>query len=255
MTNPRVVPKAIPFVVWAAFLSVLELLGHSRNSIVPPPSAILLAAYDMAVTGELLEHVVATLRRVAFGYTVGASTGMFLGLLVGRLGWMKRTFGAILHVFRPVPVVALVPVAIVWWGLGEASKYFLVCWGVFFPVWISAVVGARGIDQQLIWAARSLGASRFDMLFRVILPASLGAIFGGLRAGVSLAFVCVVAAEMAGAQRGLGYAVSSAHLAFRPDRMFAALACLAILGATADWLFVQAIRRVAPWYSGFRTGS
>ena len=244
-----------PFAVWIAFLATWEICGRLADvsKLVPPPSAVLMAGLDMLRTGELVRDAVATLRRVALGYTAGAIAAIVTGIAIGRVPWIRDTFASLLHSFRSVPVVALVPVAITWFGLGESSKLFLVVWGVFFPVWISAVVGATSIEPQLIWAARSLGASRFTILFRIVLPGSLGAILGGLRAGISIGFICVVAAEMAGAQYGLGYAVSVFHGAFQTDRMFAALACLAALGAAADWLFVRFIKWWAPWYVGFRS--
>jgi NitT/TauT family transport system permease protein/sulfonate transport system permease protein len=237
---------------WITFICLWEVIGRiaSTAKLLPPPSAIFLAGAE--IPKELVRDSIATLWRVFLGYTAGGAVAIATGILVGRFAWARQTFGSVLNAFRAVPVVALVPVAITWFGLGESSKVVLVFWGVFFPVWITAVIGSDAVDQQLIWAARSLGASSMTVLLRVVLPASFGSIFGGLRAGISIGFICVAAAEMAGAQSGLGYAINHSYMGFKTERMFAALGCLTALGVGADWLFVRCVRWLAPWYSGFR---
>lgn len=255
MTRSGLGSRLAPVVLLAGIPISWEIASSFAlgSEAVPRPSAIIQAAFEMARSGELLQDAAASVRRALVGYAAGSTAGIVLGLFVGRFRWVHRSIGALLHVLRSVPAVAIVPVAITWWGLGESSKYFLVFWGVFFPVWISAVVGGRATEQQLIWAARSLGASRVRVLTAVVLPSSLGPIFGGMRAGISLAFICLVAAEMAGASSGLGHRVMVSHLVFRPDRMFAALATLTLAGALADWLFAQIVLKAAPWYIGFRS--
>jgi len=128
------------------------------------------------------------------------------------------------------------------------SKYFLVFWGVFFPVWVNSHLGVASVEQRYLWAARSLGAKDWRLIWEVVLPASLPFIIAGMRVGIGLAFLNLVAAEMSGASAGLGYRVSASHLVFRSDKMIAALVTLGILGAISDGAFRYLAGKVAPWY-------
>jgi NitT/TauT family transport system permease protein/sulfonate transport system permease protein len=128
------------------------------------------------------------------------------------------------------------------------SKYFLVFWGVFFPVWINAHLGVASVEQRYLWAASSLGAKDWRLMWEVVLPASLPLIIAGMRVGIGLAFLNLVAAEMSGASAGLGYRVSASHLVFRSDKMIAALVALGVLGAASDGAFRFLAGKVAPWY-------
>lgn len=222
------------------------------SSLIPPPSSVLNALWQMGKEGQLLEDVVASARRAVAGYIGGCTLAVGIGLLTGRTRVGEATIGTIVQVLRPIPVVAMVPLAIVWFGLGESSKLFLVVWGTFFPVWINTYLGVREINPQLVWAAASLGASQRRIFVSVVLPAALSHIIAGMRTAIATAFVCLVAAEMAGAFAGLGYRVEASHLVFRVDRMLAALAVLGVLGATSDAAFAALIRKLAPWHGKAR---
>jgi ABC-type nitrate/sulfonate/bicarbonate transport system permease component len=202
----------------------------------------------MALGGDLWGDIASSLRRALSGYALGCLLGILVGLLTGRLRSAEVTIGAVVQVVRPVPAIAIVPFAALWFGLGESSKFFVVTFGVFFPVWLNTHLGMRAIHPHYIWVAQSVGATRLQTFFSVLLPAAAGYIIAGMRAAMATAFICLVAAEMAGASAGLGYRVEASQLMFQTDRMVAALLILGLLGALCDASFALIIKYVAPWY-------
>lgn len=161
---------------------------------------------------------------------------------------MEAVFGTLVQLLRPIPAIAMVPFALLWFGLNESSKYFLVFWGVFHPVWINTHIGIQRVDLKYQRVAESLGATRRQIFMHVLLPGAFTNVVAGLRTGIAIAFICLVAAEIAGASSGLGYRLEASQLVFRVDRMVAALVVLACMGAFFDVVFVWIVRRLAPWY-------
>jgi ABC-type nitrate/sulfonate/bicarbonate transport system permease component len=211
----------------------------------PPPTVIVKAFYSMIQSGELLSDILVSLQRALIGFFVGSLFGAIVGVLTGRLRFFDYTIGQLARGFRPIPTIALVPLAIVWFGLGELSKYILVIWGVFFPVWINTHLGASQVERSMIWAAKSLGADKYKMLYEIILPSSLPFVIAGMRTGMATAFFVLVAAEMTGAFGGIGYRVFASHLVFRVDKMMVAIAMLGIIGALTDLLFATIIKAIS----------
>jgi len=202
----------------------------------------------MIKSGELLSDILISVQRALIGFFIGSITGILVGILTGRIKVLKQTIGQLIQLFRPIPSIAFVPLAIIWFGLGESSKYFLIFWGVFFPVWVNTHIGVTNIETRLIWAAKSLGTGDKKILYEIILPASTPFIIAGTRIGIGVAFVCLVAAEMAGAFGGIGFRIEVSHMVFRVDKMMAGIVTLGVLGATADWLFVKVINKFLPWH-------
>lgn len=228
-------------------------LGLYDAVFLPPPSRLYVALRSMTASGELANDVTLSLGRAMLGFIGGSALGIAMGLLTGRLRTFDYTLGQLIRLVRPIPSIALVPLAIVWLGLGETPKYLLVLWGVFFPVWINAHVGASQVDREIIWAARSLGAGKTSLFWQIILPASFPFVIAGMRAGVAVAFIVLVAAEMAGAFGGLGYRIYASHLVFRVDKMLVGIASLGLLGALVDILFAAVLRAI-PWNREYTRG-
>ncbi|MDP6098335.1 MAG: ABC transporter permease [Gammaproteobacteria bacterium] len=159
---------------------------------------------------------------------IGCALGVVVGVFTGRVRLADRALGPIVHVLRSFPPVAIVPLAITWFGLAESSKYFLVFWGVFFPVWVNTHAGMAEVNKAYLWAARSLGAKRRHIVLEILVPASIPHILAGMRVAIGICFICVFVAEMAGAYEGVGFKISTSNLIFRVDRM---LAYLLVLGA------------------------
>jgi NitT/TauT family transport system permease protein/sulfonate transport system permease protein len=154
----------------------------------------------------------------------------------------------IAQLFRSIPAIAFVPLAIIWFGLGEQSILFLISFGVFFPVWINTLMGVKNVKPVYIRAAESLGVTREQLLRRVIFPAALPFIITGLRISVAIAYIMLAAAEMAGARVGLGQLIQESYLVFRTDRMLVGIVMLGVLGLISDRLFMATVRRMFPWY-------
>jgi NitT/TauT family transport system permease protein len=218
----------------------------------PPPSRVALALGEMLSEGTLLIDLLFSIKRVLVGFLLGSFMGVFAGILTGRGRLFERTFGQLIQLFRPIPVIAFVSLTIVWFGIGELSKYFLILWGVFFPVWLNTHVGISRVEVSYIRVAQSLGADKKRILKEVILPAAIPYIFTGMRISIAVAYICLVVAEMTGASEGLGYRISVTHLVFRIDKMIGILVVLGALGALSDSFFVSFRNKLLPWYGRIR---
>jgi len=250
--------RAIGLLTIAALIGLWEFVattGAVDEKLIPAPSLILDAAVEMAASGELVWDLVASMERWTFGFAYGVVLGVSLGVATGRSVVLRQLFEPTIQLLRPVPAIAFVPVAIIWFGIGEESKHFLVAWGAFFPIWVNTHVGTARVDPDYLWAARSLGATEWQILRSVVLPASLPFIFAGVRVGIAVGFICLVAAEMAGAFNGLGYRITASHMVFRLDRMFVALILLGVIGTLTDRAFYWGSLRLFPWLEMEMKGS
>lgn len=221
--------------------------GIVPRPLFPPPSAVLAALLEWARSGALLVDLSTSLWHAFLGYAIGALCGVIVGTLSGRSAWVNACISPILQVLRPIPPVAIIPLVILWVGIGDVAKVSSTAYAVFLPVWISTHTGTSTVPQLYIWGARTLGTSRVRELVEVVLPAALVNIAAGLRVGISLAFVMVFVTELAGASAGLGYQIAASQEAYRVDRMMAALAVLSAAGALADALQSRALHRLCPW--------
>jgi NitT/TauT family transport system permease protein len=166
-----------------------------------------------------------------------------VGLFAGRMEWVRDYSLAVLLLVRPIPPVAIIPLVIVWFGIGPASKVLSTAFAVFFPVFTATYQGARNLPDSYLWAARSVRLPSWSILFRVVLPGTLNVSMAGIRVGIAMAFIMVYVTELAGSSDGLGYQIALMHLNYRIDRMMAALAVLATCAALTD----LAVSRVASW--------
>jgi ABC-type nitrate/sulfonate/bicarbonate transport system permease component len=233
-----------------ALLVVWELvsrLGLVSAALFPPPSRVLVALFELLRSGEMLRDMGASYTRLLVGLGGGAVVGILLGLLTGRVKAAADLLTPLVQLFRPLPPVAIIPLVIVWFGIGETAKVFSIGFAVFFPVWLNTHLGAQQVPQRLLWSASTLTRSRLKIFWKVIFPASLPFIVAGLRVGISVAFVMVFVSELAGASEGIGYQISTSHLAYRIDRMMAALAVLGASGALADYVFSKGVEWRYPW--------
>lgn len=235
-----------------ALWQVILELGIVDPRLMPAPMTVFRAAMSMAESGELFTHVGASVARAVTGLIIGSAIGILFGLLTGRIAVFAHLTEPIAQLFRSIPAIAFVPLAIIWFGLGEQSKLFLIVFGVFFPVWINTLMGVKNVRPVYIRVARSLGVSRQQELRRVIFPAALPFIMTGVRISVSIAYIMLAAAEMAGALVGLGQLIQESYLVFRTDRMLVGIVMLGILGLLSDRLFMAGVRRLFPWYGAER---
>jgi len=233
---------------------LLSISGLVDPVMLPSPADVFRSTVVLAKTGELQEHVGASLVRMALGYAIGSLLGIVLGVALGRSAFLESLVGPLLQMARAIPPLALVPLIIFWFGINEGAKISLIAWATFFPVWINTLLGVKGANPLYIRAGQSLGARRGTLLLRVVLPAALAPIFSGMRVALSISFTVLVAAELAGALAGLGYLIQTSSLSFRVDNIFVGIVALAILGFIADALFMAILYRVFPWYRAEQTG-
>jgi ABC-type nitrate/sulfonate/bicarbonate transport system permease component len=247
MIMGRAMRVAISIAVFFAAWEAVSRSGIVNPVLFPPPSRVVLALIEMGRSGELARDVKASLWRAIAGFLIGSAAGIAVGLLTGRLAKLDDYVSPILQMFRPLPPVAIIPLIIVWFGIGEVSKIFSIAFAVFFPAWINTDLGARRVPKSFLWSSSTLGCLYPSLIWRVILPSALPFIVGGLRVGISMAFVMVFVSELSGASSGVGYQISVSYLAYRVDRMIAALATLGFLGMTSDALLTKTLRRALPW--------
>jgi ABC-type nitrate/sulfonate/bicarbonate transport system permease component len=229
------------------FWESTSYLGLYNLKLLPPPSQIIKAFFRMVRTGEWITDVEATLSRYAIGFILGAIFGVLVGVATGRLKVLYYAVAPLMNFLRSTPSVALVPLSIVLLGIGEAAKFFVIAWGVFFPVWIATHTGVRNVTPAYEWAARSLGARRTELLMEVIFPQALPYIASGIRIGVATGFFALAAAEMAGAYAGVAFRIFFAQQGFRTDEMMVAILTIGGLGFAADFVFVTLTKLAIPW--------
>lgn len=238
------------FLPLALFLVVWEIISRSHvfnMNLFPPPSLIWVAFIEWARSGELWRDVTASSWRLFLGFCTGGLLGVALGLLTGTKRMMDRLLSPIFQVLRPLPPVAIIPLIIVWLGIGDIAKVFSISFAVFFPVWINTHIGASNVSRIYIWSARTLSDSKWKIALKVFFPATLPSISAGLRTSIAIAFIMVFVSELAGASEGIGYQISISYLAYRIDKMMAALVVLAAAGALADFLFTTIFKLIFPW--------
>jgi sulfonate transport system permease protein len=218
--------------------------GLINTRLLPPPSAIGAAIWDLARSGELFLHAGATLLRVAAGFACGGLAGLVLGAVSGVSLLTRQLIDPLLQAVRAVPSIAWVPLFILWFGIFEMSKIVLIAVGVFFPVYLGVTGAILSVDRKTIEVGRVFRLSRLALIRRVLLPAIMPSTVIALRSGLGLGWMFVVAAEFMGASEGLGYLLIDGQQLGRPTQILAALVIFATLGKTTDALLVGITR---PW--------
>lgn len=203
--------------------------------------------FDYAKSGNLVPDLGWSLSRVIVGFFAGAIAGIGMGVLTGGNRIISAFFSPIFQMLRPIPPIAFVPIVIVWFGLTEWGKWFLIFWGVFFTVWLSTHLGVQRINQTLVRAAQCLGARKHHLLIEVMLPDALPYIFMGLRTAVSISFYTLVAAELAGAYAGIAYRLEVTQQNMQIGHMIAGLVLLGLISSMADRLFGVLSTKVVHW--------
>jgi NitT/TauT family transport system permease protein len=243
---------AFPTVVLAAW----HVATYGRKySLVPPPSEVAKSLYDLAFGGiyddaysrTLHIHLLASMSRVYGGFGLALLVALPLGLMIGRLPLMRKLLDPTFQVLRPIPVTAWLPLAMILFGLGARSAFFLVFLGAFYPILLNTVFGVRSVDPRLFEAASMLGCQGTAQFFRVVLPASLPAIFTGLRLGLGFAWVVIVVGEMTGVQTGLGAIIMEARQLSRTEIVISGMIVIGIAGFISDRLVVLLSQWLLRW--------
>ncbi|MDR3270070.1 MAG: ABC transporter permease [Peptococcaceae bacterium] len=213
----------------------------------PPFSKVITVLYHMALSGELWRHASISLQRSLIGFTCGMLFAVPLGLAIGWFQKLGNFLSPLLQVFRNMPTLALLPVFVMFFGIGELSKVMVIFWGVLWAVLLNTIAGVQDVDPQLIKAARSMGTSSLRLFATVVLPASLPFIFTGMRISATTSILILIAAEMVGASRGLGYALYFYQGNMKIPEMYGYIIVMAILGVVLNYVLEALERRNFRW--------
>jgi NitT/TauT family transport system permease protein len=256
----------VPVVVVAAWEGVSRA-GWVSPIVLPAPSQVLLrwlayarplAPYDpaegswiaWALSGELPSDALASLTRVAGGFAIGTALALPLGLLMGARPRVHDLMNPVVQVLRPIPPIAFIPLAILWFGLGNPPAFFLISLGAFFPVLMNTIAGVRNVDAIYLRAARNLGAGEWTIFWRVIVPAAMPYILAGVRIGIGVAFIVVIVAEMIAVNSGLGYRILEAREYFWSDKVIAGMISIGLAGLGIDFLMNRLNGWLLRWHRG-----
>lgn len=229
----------LPWLLPLILLVVWELasrLGWLASRVLPAPDAVLQAFWSLLLSGELGHHVAVSTGRALGGLALGGGVGLVLGLLTGTLRPLETLLDTSLQMLRNIPALALIPLVILWFGIDESAKLFLVAVGVFFPIYLNTFHGIRSVDPALIEMARSYGLSGWALYRQVILPGALPSILVGLRFSLGLTWVLLIVAETISAQAGIGYMTMNAREFLQTDVVLVGILLYALLGKGADLL-------------------
>jgi sulfonate transport system permease protein len=226
-------------------------LGYSNGRLVPPPSKVFATIIELARSGELSRHVIATLSRVGLGFGLGVMAGTVLGAISGYWALARRLLDPTVQALRAIPSIAWVPLFILWLGIFETSKVALIAVGVFFPVYLGVMGAILSVDRKIVEVGRIFRLSGFAMIRRILLPAVLPAYVVALRVGLGLGWMFVVAAEFMGASEGLGYLLIDGQQLGKPAQIVAAIVIFAILGKLTDWLIELMAAPFLRWQDAF----
>lgn len=224
----------------------------SDGRLLPTPSKVILTLVELARKGELLDHILATLQRVALGFVFGVAAATVIGAISGYWTAVRRIIDPTLQALRNIPSIAWVPMFILWFGIFETSKVILIAVGVFFPIYLALSGAIMGVDRKLVEVGRIFRFSHREMITRVLLPATLPAYVISLRAGLGLGWMFVVAAEFMGAEQGLGFLLVDGQQTGRPAVILASITAFAILGKLTDWLLAAVSARFLTWQDSFK---
>ncbi|HEX9488842.1 MAG TPA: ABC transporter permease [Stellaceae bacterium] len=240
---------ALLLALWEA----LSRFGLVPPNLLPAPSAVLKSLRDLWFAGELWGHIEITLLRVLLGFLAGTAVATVLGALTGYSPLWRRLLDPTLQALRSIPSIAWVPLFVLWLGIFEGSKVTLIALGAFFPVYLSTMAGIQQVDRKLVEVARIHGYSGAALVRRVLLPATLPAYMVGLRGGLGLAWMFVIAAEFLGASEGLGFLLIDGQQTGRPANIIASILLFAVFGKLSDVALAAISRRFVSWQDSFHS--
>ncbi|GAC1541832.1 MAG: ABC transporter permease [Vulcanimicrobiaceae bacterium] len=234
--------------IWQLISAViLPRTNPTAVTLMPAPTVVLATATHLMSTGELEWQAFASLKREIVAFILAAALAIPLGIAMGWWRGVRRQMVPVTELVRPVPPLAWIPLGILWFGIGDLENVFIIFVAIFFPVLINTIAGVRSVDLYLIRAARALGANESAILRRVVLNAALPQIFTGLRVGFGVGWMALVAAEITGAQSGLGFLMWDSRSFLRTDVIITCMLTIGVLGLAID-LFLQKLMRLAiPW--------
>lgn len=252
----RHIPRSLHgWMVPCGVLLVWQLIGTFEilsPTILPSPTAIAAQFIKLLLSGELFEHLGISMYRALLGFVIGSTTGLLIGLFTGLGKLVERVLDPSLQMLRTIPLLALIPLFILWFGIGEFSKVLMISLGAFFPVFVNTFLGIRNVDQKLYEVSRIYQYTRWEQLTKLILPAALPNLLLGLKLSLGVSWLVLVVAEMMGTSAGIGYMIQDARAYSNTDIVFVGIIIFALIGKLSDSLVRVLEKRWLAWRDTFK---
>ena len=244
----RALPIVLLFAIWEAVSGyLLPAVNPHLVLLMPPPSKVITAAGDLLARGVLINHVLASLARWAIGVGLGVLLAIPLGLAMGLSKLVNDIFDPIVTLLRPIPPLAVIPLSILWFGIGNTQNAFIIFLGAFWPTLVATISGVRRVDKVLIWVALNLGATRAMVIRDVIVPGAMSSVMTGVRISLGIGWVALVAAELVASTSGLGYLIDESRQLLASDRVILGMFTIGLLGLGTDVAARAVEQRFSRW--------
>ena len=241
--------RLLPLLLLAAAWQAASSAGVLPNAVLPSFWEVAVALGSLVRSGEIVPHTAASFGRAGAGFAIAVVGGVTLGLVMARVRAVQRAVEPVLLLIYPVPKPALIPLFMIWLGIGDVSKVTVIALACLLPVVVATFNGARSVDDMLLWSARARGTSERRLLWRVVLPAALPQIAAGVRTAIAIAIIVLVSSEFISAETGLGYLIFSYGGVGADDAMLAVVIYLAVLGYLLDRFYLAGLRRLLSWHA------
>lgn len=242
--------KGVGLVVFVALIALLELgtrTGVITNLTMPRPSDVALTFVELWQSGLLWQHLLPSLSRLAVGATLGLAAGIGVGILIGLFSLVRAGLVPLVSALFPIPKIALLPLFVIWFGIEEMSKYALIAFGTFTPIVVATYGAVDNVDRTLIRMGQSFSLSWWSIVRKIVIPGAMPGILSGMRVSLAIAIILLVAAEMLGAEYGIGAYILEAGSLYDLERLFTGVAILSLLGVCVSWLVGVVERRLLVW--------
>ena len=242
----------VGFLVFIVLIALIELgtrTGFISNLTLPKPSDVIATFYELWQSGLLWKHVFPSLSRLAIGAVLGASAGIGIGILIGLFSLIRAGLVPVIAAIFPIPKIALLPLFVIWFGIDEGSKYALIAFGTFTPTVVATYGAVDNVDRTLIRMGQSFSLTWFSIVRKIVLPGAMPGILSGLRVSLAIAIILLVAAEMLGAEYGIGAYILEAGSLYDLERLFVGVAFLSILGVLMNSVIGLIEHRLLKWRS------
>lgn len=240
--TPIIIP-AVVIIVW----QVLSGTDVINTRLLPSPEMIWDTFMELLEKGTLGENLLVSGRRVGIGFLLGGSAGLVIGILIGLFSWLNKALSFIVGAFRPIPMVAWIPLFILWLGIDEAPKIAVIAVGSFWPILVNTSQGIKNVDIKYLEVGRILEKSQIQMLLKIVWPASLPSVFTGLRLGISSAWNCVVTAEMIAASAGVGHMIMQGRQYYNVAQVLVGVAVIGVVGLILDAVLIRLETKLLRW--------
>lgn len=231
---------------------LLPAVAPYAVTLLPAPTSVVVAFADLLRSGEIISHVLQSLKRVVSAFAVAALCGVSLGVAMGWWRAVGRLVDPVVEFLRPIPPMAWIPLGILWFGIGDTQNMFIIFLGAFFPIVLNTITGVREVDRTLVWAALTLGGTHRQILWEIVLPGALPHMLTGLRIGLGVGWMALVAAELVAANSGLGFLIEDSRNLLFTERVLLGMVLIGLLGLGMDQVMRGVQQVLTPWWTGLR---